>query len=379
MTTLRVIVDQMLAPVPGGIGRYTEELARALIEAAPTDCFVEGVVSASTEAEYASLRERLPGLAGLHKSHLGRRELAASWQYGLTRLPGGGMIHSPNLLAPLGRHDRLNNAGEQIAVTIHDAAAWTYPESLPALKVNWQKTMARRAQKYADAIVVPTHAVAEQLSEFLDFGDRIRVIGGAVSSKLSVPVDANARAERLGLPERYILAVGDLAVRRGIDQLIRALALPTAPHLPLLVVGPKTTRGVHTEVFAMEAGIPEGRVHAMGYLSDADLSVALDRATVFVFPSLDEGFGHSMLEAFHFGTPVIHSDAPALVEVAADSGLIVPREGENSYPERLAAAITRVVGDTELSSYLAVQGQDRARAYSWRGAAEKVWQLHADL
>jgi glycosyltransferase involved in cell wall biosynthesis len=107
--------------------------------------------------------------------------------------------------------------------------------------------------------------------------------------------------------------------------------------------------------------------------------VALRRATVLVYPSRAEGFGLSVIEAFALGTPVIHSDAPALLEVAADAGIAVPLAEPDGYPERLAEAVARVVGDDQLRATMRTLGQDRARAFSWTASAEKVWQLHADL
>ena len=380
MTTLRVIIDEMLAPVPNGIARYTEELTRALVDFAPLGCSVEGIVSSSTEAEYTKIAERVPGLRGLYKSSLARRELVSAWQHGFTRLPGGGMIHATSLLAPLSRHDRLSPSGYQIAVTIHDAVAWTHPDSLTPRRVAWHKAMAQRAYKYADAVVVPTHAVAGELSEIHDFGDRLRVIGGAVSQRLVLPRNATARAQRLGLPERYLLTIGGLESRRGIDQLLAALALPGASTLPLLVVGPDDGESDGPLSAAVAAaGLPADRVIALGHLSDSDLSVVLDRATMLVFPTLAEGFGLSMLEAFHFGTPVVHSDAPALVEVAGDAGIVVALDDRDGYPQRLADAIARVEHDPELAATLGTYGRDRAGLFSWRTSAEKVWQLHADL
>ena len=59
MTTLRVIIDEMLASAPGSVGRYTEELTRELIATAPRGCYVEAVVAASTEAEYAAIGRAL--------------------------------------------------------------------------------------------------------------------------------------------------------------------------------------------------------------------------------------------------------------------------------------------------------------------------------
>lgn len=379
MTTLRVIVDRIVGPAPGGIGRYTEELTRELIRTAPFGCEVSGIVSASPEADYETLTMLLPGLSGLYKSALDRRELQLAWQHGFTRLPGKGMVHAPSLLAPLSRHDRLNNEGDQTVVTVHDVIPWTHPDALSPRRAAWYKAMAKRAHKYADAVVVPTHAVAAQLGEILDFGDRIRVIGGAVSSKLTVPVDPGVRAERLELPERYILSVGTLEPRKGLDALIRAMAEPELAGLPLLIAGPEGSGNLDVEAVAAEAGLGEGRVRSLGYLADADLAVALDRASVFVFPSLAEGFGLPVIEAFHFGTPVVHSDDPAVVEVAAGAGVTVERDDAEGYPRRLAEAIRAVLDDPRLAERLRFSGLDRAKNFSWRDSAEKVWQLHADL
>jgi glycosyltransferase involved in cell wall biosynthesis len=379
MSTLRVIVDQILAPVPGGIGRYAEELTRELILTAPPGSDVAGIVSASTEAQYATLDERLPGLSDLYKSPLARRELSLAWQHGFTILPGKGMVHATSMLAPLYRHDRVNDRENQTAITIHDVVPWTHPETLTPRGVRWHRAMAARAHKYADAVVVDTHAVAQELSEYFDFGDRIRVVSAAVGSALKLPVDAEARAIELKLPERYLLAVGTLEPRKGLEPLIKALALPQTQDLPLLIVGPEGWGDVDVSSIARDAGLAEGRVRTLGYLSDADLAVVQSRATAFVFPSLAEGFGLPVLEAMSLGTPVIHSDIPAVIEVAADAGIMVERGDAAGYPERLADAIGMVASDDELRERLKYLGIDRSHAFSWRTSAEKVWQLHADL
>jgi len=379
MTTLRVIVDQIVAPIPGGIGRYTEELSRELIRTAPKGCHVSGVVSSSPESDYELIEMVLPGLDGLFKSALARRELELAWQHGFTRLPGSGMVHATGLFAPLFKHDRVNNVGEQIAVTIHDVIPWTNPAALSARRLGWYRAMVKRAHKYADAVVVPTHTVASQLAEIYDFGDRVRVIGGAVSSKLTLPVDPDARAERLELPERYILSVGTLQAHKGIAQLIQAMASPELDGHTLLIAGPEGSQGLDVDGIAAEVGLAEGRVRALGFLADADLAVALDRAAVFVFPSLSEGFGLPVIEAFHFGTPVVHSDDPAVLEVSAGAGLAVAREPAATYATRLADTVGSVLADAALAQRMGFAGRDRARSFSWTDSAEKVWQLHADL
>ncbi|KQV25496.1 glycosyltransferase family 1 protein [Yonghaparkia sp. Root332] len=378
-TTLRVILDQVGAETPSGIGRYGLELTRQLIATAPRGCEVRGIVPSSPQSEYDRIERELPGLSGLFKSALDRRQLRAAWQHGFTRLPGSGMVHAPSLFAPLYRHDRFESPGEQIVVTIHDAVPWTHPETLPASAVTWSRAMARRAQRHADAIVVPTHAVAEQLGAALDLGDRIRVIAGAVSSALAVPEDAHERATRLELPDRYVLAVGPFEARKGIAELLWALADPHAPDIALVLAGPTSGADVDLDGIRKDARLSPERVLALGTLDDADLATVYDRAEAVIVPSLADGFALPVLEAMGLGTPVIHSDAPALVELAADAGLVVAREDFAGYPRRLADAIRRILEEPMLAEDLAVRGHDRARAFSWRDSAEKTWQLHADL
>jgi glycosyltransferase involved in cell wall biosynthesis len=383
-TSLRVVVDSLADPKRVGVGRYTEELTRQLIAVAPPDCDVVGIVSAITEDETDRVRMLLPGLADLTAMPLSRGKLRKAWQAGITSVPGTnmnhtGMIHAPGLLAPLAKHDRLNDVGTQTVVTIHDVAAWTHPDTLNPRRAAWIRAMANRARKFADAVVVPTHAVADELGTIMEFGDRIRVIGGAVSPKLITPVDADTRAERLELPERYVLAVGTLAPGKGLDALIRSLAHADSVDLPLLIAGPAGWGEFDVASVAAAAGLGPDRVRTLGFLADADLAVAIDRATVFAYPSVTEGFGLPVVEAFSFGTPVVHSDSPAVVEVAAGAGIAVEREDAAGYPERLAQAIASVVNDTALAERLRFQGLDRAGAFSWQDSAEKVWQLHADL
>lgn len=382
LTTLRVVLDQVGDPAPSSIGRYALELTRALIETAPRGCDVAGIVPSLPPAQYAVIEQQLPGLTELFKSALDRRQLAAAWQHGFTRLPGTGMVHAPSLFAPLYRHDRVNSPGEQVVVTLHDAAAWTHPDALPARLVTWSKAMARRAERYADAVVVPSHAVAADLADVLDLGDRVRVIAGAVSPTLDPGPSADSRAAALDLPERYVLAVGALNGLSGIDALVRARLEPNAPDVPLLVVG---INDDELEGLLRSAGAeaPSGsespRVRAMGVLSETDLAVAYSRAALVVAPELAGGTGLVALEAMSLGAPVVHSDSPALREVCADAGLVVARDDAASYPARLADAIRSVLDDPTLAADLTVRGRDRARAFSWRDSAEKTWQLHADL
>lgn len=389
-TTLRVIVDDILAPAVAstsgigiGTGRYAEELTRALILTAPDGCVVEGVVSSSPGAAYTTLLEQLPGLVTLKKSALARREMYSAWQHGLSRPLAGGMVHAPSLLAPLVRHDRVHHRGDQTVITVHDLLAFTHPNAVGHRDATWQRAMLRRAHRFADAVVVPTHALAAQLDAQFHFGDRIRVIGGAVSSTLLLPPDADARAAALELPERFILASGALNDIDGLGVLIQSLASNADGGFPLLIAGPRTPASDQAIAAAVAAaGLPEGRVRSIGALTDEDRAVAVAKAEVFAYPRRAGDFAVPVLEAFFFGTPVVHADDAAVVEIAAGAGVSVPAvdpSGSSSTADRWAEAIARVFSDANHAKHLAYAGLDRARAFSWPDAAQRIWQLHADL
>lgn len=378
MVTLNVLVEGVLEQSPRGLARYSLELTRALVDTAPRDCDVAGIVSAVSAEEDSALHELLPGLADVHRLPLGRRELRLAWQRGLTTRALPGMVHAPSLFAPLSRHDRRAEPGQQTVVTIHDAAPWLYPEDDE--NAAWVRQMAKRARKYADAVVVPTHATADALAHFIDFGERVRVIGGAVASGLlSDPNDPSAAIDDLDLPSEFVLAVGTLAPRKNLEVLMRAAASASFPVLPLVIVGPPSRNGRSVEQAAFESGAPEGRIRHIPPLTDERLAAVIRAATVMVVPSAHEGFGLPALEAMQLGTPVIHSSDPALVEVVADAGVRVELEPANDYAERLAEAIGRTAEDSDLLARLAIEGRDRARAFSWRDSAERTWQLHAEL
>lgn len=371
MTTLQVVAEQLLAPVPGGIGRYTANLLPELIAGAPAGWQVEAVVARHSAEAVAGLERRFPGLAGARALPFPPRLLPELWRRGAPGTMPGGRVHAMSSLAPLSARSRT-------VVSLHDAVPWTHPETLTPHGAAWHRAMGERAARYADGVAVLTRAVADQLAEVADFGDRLHVVPPAVSPSLVLPEDADERAAALGLPERYVLTVGTLEPRKALGALIEAMASPAAPPLPLVVVGPTGWGGVSVTDAAAKAGLPPERILPLGFVSDADLAVAYDRATVFAFPSLGEGFGLPVLEAFSFGTPVVTSDDPALVEVAAGNAVVAAREPAATYPERLADGIRSLVDRPHDDTSSAAARRARAAEFSWSRTAEAVWALHLE-
>lgn len=369
------LVEQVLAPVPGGTGRYTAELAAALARtAAPGD----GVVGwcALRPAPVAAAGATIPGVLGPLRLPLPRRALSQAWARGVGPAPTGvDVIHAPTLLVPpLPRRRRGGRPG--LVVTIHDAVPWTHPRTLTPHGARWHQVMGARAAASADAIVVPTRAVADDLRQHLRLGDdRVHVIGeGAAEAVLRVGPDADERAARLGLPPAggYLLTLATLEPRKGLDVALEAVRLLGADGPPLIHVGQPGWGGLDVVAEAARLGVPHDRFRSLGRIDDADLAVVLSRAGVLVAPSRSEGFGLPVVEAMAHGVPVVVTDVPALVEVAGDAGLVVPVDD----PAALAAAVAKIRSDNALRERLSSSGRARATMYSWNAAARSCWGLY---
>lgn len=351
-----VVLEQSLAPVPGGIGRYAVELAAALA--------IESGVSSWIAWHRDTTAARVAGVDGPTRLPLGHRALSLAWQYGLGPGPrGADVVLAPSILAPPRRRTPL-------LVVVHDAVPWTHPEVLTPRGVRFHRAMGERLVATADAVLTPTAAAAVELVRHLPGLDgRIHVVGAGVSTAaVTPPPDADARAARLGLPPSYLLAIGSLEPRKGLDVAIRALADPAAPDIPLLVAGPVGWGSVDLSGMAVAQGLAPQRVRAMGKLDDADLATALGRATVLVAPSRAEGFGLPVAEAMAAGVPVVSSDDPALVETGGGATRTVP-VGDAS---ALATALAQVVGDAGLRERMVAAGRLRAADHDWHRVAAGV-------
>ncbi len=132
---------------------------------------------------------------------------------------------------------------------------------------------------------------------------------------------------------------------------------------------------VDPAALARQSGLDPGRVHVLGRISDPELAAVLHGAAVLAAPSRAEGFGLPVLEAMAAGVPVVHSDAPALVEVAGGAGVAVRRDD----PDALAAALHAVLSDSTRAQGMVVAGQRRAQRFTWERTARRVWSLHVEL
>lgn len=353
---LRVVLDQLVHAVDHDQAAAAVDLTRGLVMTAPSGCAVEAIVPAGSDVP-------IDGVVDVRRMGLARRELAASWQLGLVGGVGGGLIHSATLMAPLVRHDRVHD-NDQTTVTLWGLQAWEAPEAMSRSAVAWNKAMMRRAVRHADAVVVPSHAMAERLGHIAKLGERIRVIAGAAPHEFVIPFDAVARREALSLPERYVVLTGSpSSLAEGFRGAVAAGA-----HAVVLDA-PDGAEPRLAEI-ASAAGLPEQHAHIRGFLSADDRAAVFAGAAALAATDAVSAWPWRVVEAMTLGVPVVAVDGGVHRDVIVDGGMLVPA-GE------VAEAVADAAG--ERSRRLGVLGADRARAFSWVSSAERVWGLHAEL
>jgi glycosyltransferase involved in cell wall biosynthesis len=353
-TPLRVALDGTpLLGVRTGIGRYVEHLV-AELATMPDDIAVR--VAAFSLRGRRALRSLPVGVGVAHRP-VPARLLHRAWMRGDSPpaewfTGRADVIHGTNFVLPPPRR----SAG---VVTVHDLTFLRYPELVDAASLAYRE-LVPRAVRAAARVLTPTRAVAEEVMEAYRLpAERACVTPLGVDPSW---FDA-APARPSGVPEAYVLAVGTVQPRKGLDVLLaayRALIAEDADVPPLVVAGPP---GWGTGLDP--TGLPPSRLVMPGYVDAPTLRGLVAGADVLVFPSRYEGFGLPPLEALAAGTRVVASDVPAVREVLGGHARLVP-PGD---PDALAAALGRVLA--EPADGRAVQAaRQHARSFTWRRCAE---------
>jgi len=276
---------------------------------------------------------------------------------------GAQVVHGPANALP------LLNVGLPGVVTIHDLAIYDHPEWFPGGQWFATRVVVPRSIKSARMIICPSVATRQALIRLFDVAPaRCRVIPHGVETEFALPVSPAVRVavkRRYGLPERYLLQVGTVEPRKNYVTTLRALArIPAGERIPLVVVG-----GFGWKYDPVVDAVSEldlaGWVRFVGYAQLAELPALYQMAQAVIFPSLDEGFGLPVLEAFAAGTPVIASTAGAIPEVAGDAALLLDPKDDRVLAENLQ----RILRDPELRERQVAAGRARAALFTWSASA----------
>ena len=171
----------------------------------------------------------------------------------------------------------------------------------------------------------------------------------------------------VGLPDEYLLYVGDLNTRKNIPRLIEAFnELRSEYGIPhdLVLIGPESKSFYNYPI----VDVDNDDIHNFGFVSKLELKYAYENAAVFLFPSLYEGFGMAALESMACGTPVVAGNRASLPEVLDNAAILVNPED----PSKIAEETYNLLVDQQLRSKLVRRGSDRASQYTWKKSANRM-------
>jgi glycosyltransferase involved in cell wall biosynthesis len=377
-------LEQLLHRPPGGIGRYSAELARLLpVDGSAADERVE-ILPFVGRHERVTVEAALIAF-GLEHLDPARLALPRIVLYDLWNDLGAGdlrrlsrrlrdfdIVHAPSLAVP-------PKSGAALVVTVHDAAPILYPDTYTRRGRWFHERGFAAAAKRADVVIAPTNAAADEVAGCTPIPrERIRVVPhGVVQREVGDGLVESTRAMLDVGPTPYILWVGTLEPRKNVGVLVegfrRMVERDDLPHR-LVIVGPKGWLGA-ADALREPARALGNRIHFTGPVR-ADRLLALYRgADLVALPSLHEGFGLPVIEAMSQSTPVICSDIPVLHEVAGDAARFVPAQDPDAWASELAA----ILHDAPAREALGVAGRARAAGYTWDLCAQRTRALYREV
>lgn len=367
---MRIALDALLlGGHHSGVEQAIEGLARALPEVAPQHEYL-----IICRREYA---ERVPpGLIPFP---------APSWvndrltrivyeQYVLPSALRGrcDVLHAPGYIMP------VRWRGPSV-LTVYDVIALQFPQYCKRTNVWHYGRMLPLSLRGAGRVVVPTETVAQAVRDrFPHVAQKLRVIPLGIEKhyRPAGPEQAAELRQRLNLPERFILCVGNIEPKKNLEAVVQAFDMAAGCGLSHALVLAGAWGWDYAGVARALAASPyPQRLHLAGYVAQADLPALYTAADLLVQWSLTEGMGLPPLEAMACGTPALVSDAPALVEVAGPAAQVVPL----GPPERLAQALTVLLGDQARLAELRDRGLRHAQQFTWERHAAAVVALYEEV
>lgn len=259
---------------------------------------------------------------------------------------------------------------------VTDLAVFRMPEVYDRSRVLLWRLQYKYVCRRADLFMAISEFTKSEMVEILGIpAEKIFVIPMACSEGMRRVDDEKVLSElrsKYGLPERFVLFVGNNNPRKNLERTIRAFDLMKErtglPH-KLVIAGEQGWRFDREK--ALENIVHRDDVIFTGFVQDEDLPALYSAAELFVFPTIYEGFGIPVIEAQRCETPVVTSDLSALPETAGDGAeLVDPYDVES-----ICAGIAKVLTDKKYADSLVNRGFENAKQFVWRLSAEKLKQI----
>jgi alpha-1,3-rhamnosyl/mannosyltransferase len=283
------------------------------------------------------------------------------------------VLHSPHYTMPV-------MAGCKTVVTIHDLTFFLMPEVHTRPKRVFFRWMTRLAARKADALIVDSESTGRDLARIAPVatvGGRLHVAPLGVGPPFTLAGDERETAETLTtlnlVPGRYVLSVGLKEPRKNLARLLSAFAeLPRDLHeFKLVLAGGQGWLREDLTALARERQVAE-RVMVLDHVPTVTLDALYRGASVFVYPSLYEGFGLPVLEAMAAGAPVVTSNLSAMPEVLGDTGILVDPLSTRA----ISGAIESFLRSADRRVECGRRAAARASSFSWQATAEKTARVY---
>ncbi|WP_426693461.1 glycosyltransferase family 1 protein [Sphingomonas sediminicola] len=319
---------EAVEPELTGIGRYSLELARRL----PRHSSIRSLTL------FRGL-ETLSDVETLTRMELRRRRghrLVSQVSRALARHRIN-LFHGPNYFLP--------DWAEQGVVTVHDLSVFRFPELHPTERVSAFERGLRASIDRASHLITDCETIRREVIDFTGFSpDHVTAIPLGVSSNFQlVPAEVRqAVLARHGLPAGgYGLTLSSFEPRKRIASLLRAWRLlprPVRDRIPLAIAGASGWKNetLHDEI---REGTREGWVIPLGFVPDEDLPALYSGSTLFVFPSIYEGFGLPPLEAMASGVPTMVASSSCLEEVTKGAAMLCQPDDIDAFADDIARAL----------------------------------------
>ena len=372
---MRVGLDAraLTSDVKSGVEYYVTNLVLALCRLDNAPEMVAYVDRSIEDPEVAAALSSGPVATRVIRSRRGWLRAALPWRLWRDKVD---LVHLPSTIVP-------PILPCPAVVTVHDLAWMRHPETYGRDDLRMQGLAILSAFRAAHIITVSENTARDlrgplrlpdrkQLTAPAGLAERITAIPLGVSPRFSPqgpPLTPSAFSGAERLAGGYVLYTGNLQPRKNLLRLLAAYAKLCSQERvpPLVLAGALSPHARELRAAAGKLGI-ERHVLFPGYIPDRQLPALYRSATVFVYPSLYEGFGLQVLEAMASGVPVVTSDISAMPEVAGDAAILVDPESV----DRLAWAISLLLTDPELRATTIRRGLARSREFTWEETARRT-------
>lgn len=354
-----------------GIGTYIRNLLRHLGRIDRSTDYVLIVRPSDVEIG-AELGENFRTVADWSRSYSIREQLTIPLDL---RREAVDLFHAPHYVLP-----PLTPC--KSVVTIHDCIHLRFPQYLPnRLGYVYARASLWVATHRASRVLTVSETSKRDILRYFRVPEsKIDVIYNAIDERLGgAPSDEEVGQvrERYQLYDPFVLYAGNIKPHKNLERLIEAfhtLRRGGLEQVKLLIIGDEISKYA-----SLRRAVHRHKLHKhvrfLGFVPDKTLASLYRLASVFVFPSLYEGFGLPPLEAMAAGTPVITSNVSSLPEVVGDAAILIdPYE-----PDEIAAAMRRVLTEPGLREDLRARGLARVKEFSWDRSVRRVREIYGEV